>query len=171
MPVRRALPRRQRTLNEMERIDNLLRRKDNNAAEACRAVNADRAAVPVSSRVALVSLSWAGQEKFTVVEDGDKKGFQSGKGIKAKVTARIISMTLPPRTPSWMPLDYAIWHSVVKKMMENAPEGTESKEDFINRLQHTAKTLPRGYIAKVIGRMKGNIKAVIDAKGYTPKND
>lgn len=34
-----------------------------------------------------------------------------------------------------------------------------------------AKSLPKGSVNSVIGRMKGNIQALIDAKGYTPKND
>ena len=68
-------------------------------------------------------------------------------------------------------MDYAIWNEVVNKMMKDAPSGDESKRKFIKRLEHTAKTLPRTYVAKVIGRMKVNIQAVIDAKGYTPKND
>ena len=30
-------------------------------------------------------------------------------------------MTLPPRTPSWMPLDYAVWDRVMDKVTEESP--------------------------------------------------
>ena len=36
---------------------------------------------------------------FRVVEDGDPKGFQSGKGIRAKQAQKIHSWTLPPHSP------------------------------------------------------------------------
>ena len=43
------------------------------------------------------------KRRFRVVEDGDTKGFQSGKGVAAKQEQKIQSWKLPPRTPSWMP--------------------------------------------------------------------
>lgn len=42
--------------------------------------------------------------KFHLVEDGDRKGFQSNKGKAAKEEMKIASLTLPPRSPSLMPL-------------------------------------------------------------------
>ena len=60
--------------------------------------------------------SWPGQRKFLLVEDGDRKGHQSTKGLRAKAEAGIVAMTLPPRTPCWMPLDYAIWQKIVDKV-------------------------------------------------------
>ena len=49
---------------------------------------------------------------YTIVEDGDRKGNQSGKGLKAKKDVNIRALTLPPRTPSLMPLEYAIWTEI-----------------------------------------------------------
>ena len=43
---------------------------------------------------------WGKKRKFTIVEDGDRKGNYSGKGIDAKASAKIFPITLPPRTPS-----------------------------------------------------------------------
>ena len=115
--------------------------------------------------------TWPGLSRHTIIEDGDRKGNASGKGIRAKKVAKIRAITLPPRTPSLMPLDYAIWNALVKKMIDGAPKGKEHKAAFLNRLRRNAESLPKGYIKGVIGRMKGNLQALKDAQGYTPKND
>ena len=115
--------------------------------------------------------TWGNLGKFTIIEDGDRKGFQSRKGLAAKEEAKIKAMTLPPRTPSLMPLDFSIWKRIEDIMLEQAPDGRESKADFVQRLKATAKNLPRSFIAKQIDRMKNNLQALCDAKGYTPKND
>ena len=66
-----------------------------------------------------------------------------------------------------MPLDYSIWNEILEKMDESAPRaGTESHAAFVERLEGTARSLPRGYVKSVIGKMKGNIKDVVDAGGY-----
>ena len=115
--------------------------------------------------------TWGRRSRYTVEEDGDRKGNTSGLGIAAKARVGIYPLTLPPRTPSLMPLDYAIWHRVVVKVMDSAPAGSESKDAFLARLRAAAMSLPKGFVKSVIGRMKGNVQALIDAKGYTPKND
>ena len=115
--------------------------------------------------------AWGVRRSYRIVEDGDRKGNQSALGLAAKRNARIHAMTLPPRTPSWMPLDYAIWAAVDKAMDETAPEGRESRGEYLTRLEGCARTLPRGFVRKVIARMKGNIKGVIEARGYHAKED
>ena len=115
--------------------------------------------------------TWGEKLRYTIIEDGDRKGNRSNKGIAAKARANIHAKTLPPRTPSLMPLDYAIWHRIVKKVTETAPAGRESKEDFLRRLRKAAKSLPRGWVKSQIGRMKSNIQALKDARGWVPKND
>ena len=105
------------------------------------------------------------------MEDGDRKGFQSNKGKEAKSEAGIVPMTLPARTPSLMPLDYKLWAEIDKRMLEDAPAGNESKEAFLQRLERCAKSLPRGMVEDAIGRFRDNLQAIIDAKGYHPKND
>jgi hypothetical protein len=111
------------------------------------------------------------RKSYTLVEDGDRKGNQSNKGKAAKKKHKIRSLTLSPRTPSLMPLDYSIWHAVLGKMADCEPAGREPRADFIKRLRRCAMSLSRTYIAKVVGRMKANLQAISDAKGYTPKND
>ena len=114
---------------------------------------------------------WGSLKRYRIVEDGDRKGHYSNKGIQAKKEAHIFPIKLPPRTPSLMPLDYAIWHRIAKQLMDEAPKGTETKEAFLARLRKIATSLPKPYIKKVLARMKSNLKALKDAKGYTPKND
>ena len=109
--------------------------------------------------------------RYTIVEDGDRKGNVSGLGIEAKARAIICAQTLPPRTPSLMPLDYSVWHAIVQKMAAGGPKGTETRHAFLSRLKKVAKSLPKGFIKSVIGRMKSNTKALVDAGGCTPKND
>ena len=115
--------------------------------------------------------TWGTRRRYTIVEDGDRKGNTSGLGLAAKANVKIHAMTLPPRTPSWMPLDYAIWKAVEDKMQETAPKGSESKVAYLKRLEHCARSLPRVFVRKVIRRMKMNIRGVIEAKGYHAKND
>ena len=93
------------------------------------------------------------------------------KAKKAKAAAGIVAMTLPPRTPSLMPLDFAIWRKIDDKMVDTAPDSQETKQEFLARLEGCAKSLPRGFVRKQIAKMKGNIKGIIDAGGYHAKND
>ena len=91
--------------------------------------------------------------------------------MAAKQQAKIRAMTLPPRTPSWMPLDYAIWTAIENAMDKKAHAGRESKSEYLARLEACARSLPRGFIRKVIARMKGNIQGIIDARGFHAKSD
>ena len=115
--------------------------------------------------------TWEKCTNYKIVEDGDRKGNMSGKGMAAKARAKIVPMTLPPRTPSLMPLDYPTWHTIIKKAMDDAPAGAETRSEFLKRLEEVARSLPKGYIVSTINRMRGNLEAIIEAKGYTPKND
>ena len=113
--------------------------------------------------------SWGKKRKYTIVEDGDRKGNQSSKGIAAKAEACIHAMTLPPRTPEWMPLDFAVWKAIEDKMLTCEPETTETREQYLTRLKRCALALPRAFIRKVIGRMRTNINEVKTARGYHGK--
>ena len=110
-------------------------------------------------------------DRFRVVEDGDRKGHYSNKGIAAKKAAKILPVKLPPRTPSLMPLDYALWKRICDQLMEESPEGPETKEAFLKRLKHIALSLPKSYVKAVIAKMRPNLKALADAQGWNPKND
>ena len=59
---------------------------------------------------------WGDKRSDQIVEDGDRMGDQSGKGIAARKEAKIVAETLPPRTPSWMLVDYAFWVEILERM-------------------------------------------------------
>ena len=92
-------------------------------------------------------------------------------GKMAKKEVGIEAMTLPPRTPSLMPFDFAVWKKIVDEVIDGAPEGRETKEQFLARLEAIAKSLPRSYCRKIVGRMRQNVQAIVDARGGIPKND
>ena len=56
-------------------------------------------------------------------------------------------------------------------MLDDEPDGVETRGAFLERLRTATTTLPKGHVKGVIGRMRSNIQALVDAKGYTPKND
>ena len=114
---------------------------------------------------------WGKRARFTIVEDGDKKGNTSGKGVQAKARAHIHAMTLPPRIPSLMPLDYAIWQRIVTKVMEGAPAHTERKDEFLTSLRRIARSLPKPFVRSVVAQMKRRLRDLIASKGFAPKND
>ena len=64
---------------------------------------------------------------FRVVEDGDTKGFQSGKGVKAKQQQLIESWKIPPHTPSWMPLDFSLWNEIENRALSKPGHVHEKK--------------------------------------------
>ena len=121
--------------------------------------------------LAALRRTWGARRTYVIVEDGDRKGYQTNKAKQTKAELGIRSMVLPPRTPSMMPLDASIWKRVDEKMSETAPSITETKAQFAKRLKKCAKSLPRGCVARAIKRTRANIQAIIDAHGYHPKND
>jgi hypothetical protein len=107
-----------------------------------------------------------------LLEDGDRKGFQSTKGLSAKKTARISTLKLPPRSPGLHVLDYAVWQKVDEKMLGCAPNGRESKKDFIARLKHCARRVCTGkFLRKKVSQIKGRLADVVASGGFNPKND
>ena len=107
----------------------------------------------------------SGLRGFRVVEDGDPKGYQSGKGHDAKASQKIQSWKLPPRSPEWMPLDYCLWEEIERRMFETVVKGTETKERWLLRLRKTALSLPRPLVKRTILQMKKRIAATYDSKG------
>ncbi len=114
---------------------------------------------------------WGQRATYQIVEDGGRKGYQTNKAKEAKEEVGISSIVLPPRSPSLMPLDAAIWPRVDRLMEETAPDGVEERADFIAGLQDCAKKLPRGFVARSIERTRENLGALVRANGYHPKND
>ena len=92
-------------------------------------------------------------------------GFQSNIGNGGKAEPKISSLTLPPRTPSLMPLDYAIWHVVEAKLVDCEPEGKEAQGEFIARVRKRAMSLSRACLAMVAKRMKQSLQALVKSNG------
>ena len=114
---------------------------------------------------------WGERSVYRVVEDGDRKGNQSKKGIAAKRRAHIRALTLPPRTPELMPLDAKLWHQIENRMDATAPAGTEAKATFLKRLRRTALTLPKAVVRKALEQTPTILGEIIAAGGYHPKSD
>ena len=108
---------------------------------------------------------YGNKREFFVVEDGDPKGYQSGLGKDAKKEERICSWTLPPHTPSWMPLDYCLWDEIENRTLKNRAHETEGIKSYQGRMARTARSLPTGLIHRTLGKMKANIEAVVKARG------
>jgi nitrate reductase NapE component len=53
--------------------------------------------------------SYGAKRKFLIVKEGDPKGFQSSKGVKAKTEQKIESWKLSPHIPGFMLLDFCLW--------------------------------------------------------------
>jgi hypothetical protein len=102
---------------------------------------------------------------FRVVEDGDPKGFQSSKGKKAKKEQKIRSWTLPPHSPGLMPLDYSLWNEVECRTLNKNGYEKESLASYKKRLNLTAKRLPRKLVKNTVGKMKGNLAAIVKSGG------
>ena len=134
--------------------------------------NGDKAAkIYKGPLLASLKRVWPGRRAFTVVEDGDRKGWQSGKGLAAKDEAKITAVTLPPRSPSLMPLDYSLWRMVEEKMKDTDPGTDETKDDFKARLKKCALSLPKAAVAEQLRKMKTNLQGIVKAKGFHAKND
>ena len=108
---------------------------------------------------------YGNRRRYRVVEDGDRKGYQSNRGQIAKKEVKIESWTLPPRTPSWMPLDYCLWDAIENKMLEADVVGDETEELYLARLRRAALTMPPGLINSTILKMKENSQKTYDNKG------
>ena len=89
-------------------------------------------------------------------EDGDRKGFKSGKSNAAKEEMKIDTLALPPRSPSLMPLDYSLRTQIDLKMAACEPTGRETKAAFLARLKRCARSLPKATVRKTVMRMKAD---------------
>ena len=114
---------------------------------------------------------YGNKRKFRVVEDGDPKGFQSKKGKDAKKEEKIESWLLSPHSPSMMPLDYSIWDEIERRTLAKRGRNNETAASYKKRLLITAKRLPKTYVKKTIRKMKGNIAAIVAAKGGNTEMD
>ena len=104
------------------------------------------------------------KKSFRVVEDGDRKGFQSGAGIESKRKNKIESWKLPPRTPQWQPLDFSLWTDIDKRMLAGKT-GPESKVAFLKRLRRVALATDVGLVKRCLASIRNRIHETVQSKG------
>ena len=109
--------------------------------------------------------TYGDKRQFRVIEDGDTKGFQSRKGIAAKEEQLIESWKLPPRTPSWMPLDFCLWKQIEGRALSGSGSRPLGAEAYAARLRSIASHLPKTLVRGCLAKMKSNIQAVVASKG------
>ena len=114
---------------------------------------------------------WGPSASYRVVEDGDRKGYHSAKGKAAKNDESIVSWTLPPRTPQWMPLDFCLWNEIEQRVMKKQVAHKETKKQYAARLRRVATGLPSAIINNCLASMHQRIKDTVAAKGRHTKRD
>ena len=106
---------------------------------------------------------------WSLIEDNDPAGYKSSKGMAAKASARIVTDSLPRRSPDLNVLDYALWHAINAKMRlqeRSFPKGKkETKDAFKARLRKTALGLPQSLVKKCVCDMRRRCQLIAKAKG------
>ena len=114
--------------------------------------------------------SFPKKRKFMVLEDNDPSGFKSAAGIEAKKSAKIRIFEIPKRSPDLSVMDYAIWKRIQTLMRKQErrwkKSKTETRAQFLARLQRTAKALPSTFVNKAIGNMRVRCQKLYRAKGH-----
>ena len=132
--------------------------------------NGERAATMYKALGKALRKNWGVKSSYRVIEDGDTKSFQSGKGVRAKQIEKIRSWKLPPRTPEWMPLDYCLWTQIEQRVLAKTV-GDESFKSYRLRLLRTAQALPKRLVTNALLDMRPRIRQTLDSKGAHIKKD
>ena len=113
--------------------------------------------------------SYPKRTQFTVLEDNDPTGLKSKLAAHAKKTAGLAVFRIPPRSPDLNVCDYALWKEVNKRMRRQerswSTKKTETREAYIQRLQRTAKSLPKKFIHQSIGDMQRRCQRLYAKRG------
>jgi hypothetical protein len=133
--------------------------------------NGDNAAIMYAKLGEALRQRWGNRREFRVVEDGDRKGYQSTKGIQAKAAEKITSWKLPPRTPQWMPLDFCLWHEIETKVLDRPVAGKETVAQYAGRLRRAASTIPAATIDKCLDSIHERIAQTVTVKGRHTRKD
>ena len=64
-----------------------------------------------------------------------------------------------------MPLDYSLWNEVESRTLDKKDYEKESLASYKKRLNLTAKRLPRKLVKDTVGKMKGNLAAIVKSAG------
>ena len=107
--------------------------------------------------------------KWMVLEDNDRTGYKSSKGVAAKAEAGIRSESVPCRSPDLNVLDYSLWHTINLRMRKQErafpPRFLETEEAFKARLKRTALGLPTAIVSRAMHDMHRRVQLVLEEKG------
>ena len=78
---------------------------------------------------------------------------------------------MPVFSPDLNPLDYSLWEEISRRMTNGAPERVETVAEYKKRLRRTALRLPASLVTRAVRAMPARMQAVVNAKGYSIKND
>ena len=117
----------------------------------------------------VLQAEYPGRNRFTVLEDNDPSGFQSGAGVQAKKDAGIHMFAIPKRSPVLNVCDYWLWSAVNKRMRQTEKKYPHAKREtraaFLARLRRTALSLPPSAVAAAVGGMKRRCARLKIAEG------
>ncbi len=112
---------------------------------------------------------YPGASKFLIMEDNDPTGNTSRKAVAEKRAQRMQVLTMPKRSPDLNVLDFAVWSRVESLMRAQErkmkADKHETRTQFENRLDRTAKSLPAAFINASIGNLQKRCQLLIAAKG------
>ncbi|CAK0792892.1 unnamed protein product [Prorocentrum cordatum] len=107
--------------------------------------------------------------KFRAMEDNDPTGYKSRSGMAAKKSAGIQTLDLPKRPPDLMPLDFAFWANLNKRMGGQEKDWpaskTETRAQYLARLRRAALATPSEYIRSIMGSLHKRCGLLVEAKG------
>ena len=111
------------------------------------------------------------KRRHLVFEDNDPVGYKSNKGLQAKEELGIEAVPMPAYSPDLNPLDFSLWDEVERRMLKNAPKKVETVLAYKKRLRLTALRLPRDLVTRAVSAMPKRMRAVVEAKGHSIKDD
>jgi len=107
-----------------------------------------------------------------VFRDGDPHAFNTYRGRAAESAFEWTTVQLTPRSPDLMPLDYALWTEIQRRMrecelakLEDDETWHETPAQFWARLERTALGLDKATVDKCTAHMRKRLAALKDAKG------
>ena len=132
--------------------------------------NGDSAASFYSNVVApALKGRYPGKTSFKILEDNDPTGNRSGKGLAAKAASKLSMFEIPKRSPDLNVMDYAVWSEIERRMRgaerKFAASRSETRAQFSQRLDRTAKRLSADFVNKSVCDMRRRCRLLLEAKG------
>ena len=113
-----------------------------------------------------------GQKRhYNLIEDNDPSGYKSSKARAAKSELGICAVPMPTFSPDLNPLDFCLWARIEHLMLENCPKDVETVAAYKARLRRTALRLSSETVTGAVRAIPKRMRAVVEAKGYSIKND